>query len=194
MLMVGVARYAAGKGRPGGTLLFMGGTGGRRPSSGVGISSAMTAALPALTASLALEVAPVRVNLIAAGFVDTPLSASLLGDALEARRQPSRHASDRARRRTGRRRRPGRARHVRHGAHRRDLRHRRRPAAPPRVSSTRRARRNVKGFRHALRRFRQHVPRLRAAVGTAEGALMRASERAGAAGYVRELIGGPASS
>ena len=47
----------------------------------------MTAALPALTASLALEIAPVRVNLIAAGFVDTPLSASLLGDALERRRE-----------------------------------------------------------------------------------------------------------
>ena len=28
-----------------------------------------------------------RVNLIAAGFVDTPLSASLLGDQLEARRE-----------------------------------------------------------------------------------------------------------
>jgi NAD(P)-dependent dehydrogenase (short-subunit alcohol dehydrogenase family) len=46
----------------------------------------MTAALPALAASLALEIAPVRVNLIAAGFVDTPLSASLLGDQLEERR------------------------------------------------------------------------------------------------------------
>ncbi len=86
MLMVGVARHAPGKVRPGGTLLFMGGTGARRPAAGVGLSSAMTAALPALTASLALEVAPVRVNLIAAGFVDTPLSASLLGDQLEARR------------------------------------------------------------------------------------------------------------
>jgi len=86
MLMVGVARHAAGKVRPGGTLLFMGGTGARHPSVGVGISSAMTAALPALTASLALEIAPVRANLIAAGFVDTPLSASLLGDQLEARR------------------------------------------------------------------------------------------------------------
>ena len=42
--------------------------------------------MPALTASLALELAPVRVNLIAAGFVDTPLSASLLGDQLENRR------------------------------------------------------------------------------------------------------------
>ena len=86
MLMVGVARHAAAKVRPGGTLLFMGGTGARRPSVGVGISSAMTAALPALAASLALEIAPVRVNLIAAGFVDTPLSASLLGDRLEERR------------------------------------------------------------------------------------------------------------
>ena len=87
LLMAGVARYASPKVRPGGALLFMGGTGGRRPSVGVGLVSAATAALPALTASLALEVAPVRVNLIAAGFVDTPLSASLLGDQLEARRE-----------------------------------------------------------------------------------------------------------
>lgn len=87
MLMAGVARYASEKVRPGGTLLFMGGTGGRNPSVGVGITSAMTAALPALTASLALEIAPVRINLIAAGFVDTPLSASLLGDQIEERRK-----------------------------------------------------------------------------------------------------------
>jgi NAD(P)-dependent dehydrogenase (short-subunit alcohol dehydrogenase family) len=46
----------------------------------------VTAALPALAANLALEVAPVRVNLIAAGFVDTPLSAEILGEQLEERR------------------------------------------------------------------------------------------------------------
>jgi NAD(P)-dependent dehydrogenase (short-subunit alcohol dehydrogenase family) len=86
MLMVGVARHGAGKVRPGGSLLFMGGTAARHPSVGVGISSAMTVALPALAASLALEVAPVRVNLIAAGFVDTPLSASILGAELDERR------------------------------------------------------------------------------------------------------------
>jgi NAD(P)-dependent dehydrogenase (short-subunit alcohol dehydrogenase family) len=84
MLMVGVARHAAGKVRPGGTLLFMGGTGAGHV--GVGITSATRVALPALAASLALEIAPVRVNLIAAGFVDTALSATLLGDQLEARR------------------------------------------------------------------------------------------------------------
>ncbi len=86
MLMAGVARYGAATVRPGGCLVFMGGTGARNPRIGIGLSSAMTAALPALTASLALEIAPVRINLIAAGFVDTPLSASLLGDRLEARR------------------------------------------------------------------------------------------------------------
>jgi NAD(P)-dependent dehydrogenase (short-subunit alcohol dehydrogenase family) len=86
LLALQVARLAAHKVRPGGTLLFMGGTGGRRPGIGLGIVPTVTAALPALTASLALELAPVRVNLIAAGFVDTPLSASLLGDELENRR------------------------------------------------------------------------------------------------------------
>jgi len=81
-----VARNAHGKMRPGGTLVLMGGTGGRRIVRGLGIAGAATAAIPPFVAALALELAPVRVNLIAAGFVDTPLSASLLGDQLEARR------------------------------------------------------------------------------------------------------------
>jgi NAD(P)-dependent dehydrogenase (short-subunit alcohol dehydrogenase family) len=81
-----VARAAAGSMRPDGSLVFMGGTGGRRVDHRVGIVSAATAALPPFTAALALELAPTRVNLIAAGFVDTPLSANLLGDALEDRR------------------------------------------------------------------------------------------------------------
>jgi NAD(P)-dependent dehydrogenase (short-subunit alcohol dehydrogenase family) len=81
-----VARNAAAKVRPGGTLLFISGTGGRRPAVGMALSSTLTAALPALTKALALELAPVRVNLIAPGFVDTPLSATLLGDQLDARR------------------------------------------------------------------------------------------------------------
>lgn len=81
-----VARNAHGKMRPGGTLVLMGGTGGRQISRSLGIASAATAAIPPFVAALALELAPVRVNLIAAGFVDTPLSESLLGDQLEARR------------------------------------------------------------------------------------------------------------
>jgi NAD(P)-dependent dehydrogenase (short-subunit alcohol dehydrogenase family) len=81
-----VARHAVGKMRPGGTLLLMSGTGGRRVGHGLGIVSAATAASPPFVAALALEMAPVRVNLIAPGFVDTPLSAALLGDRLEERR------------------------------------------------------------------------------------------------------------
>jgi NAD(P)-dependent dehydrogenase (short-subunit alcohol dehydrogenase family) len=87
LLPLQVARYAAKKIRPGGTVLFMSGTGGRRTALGLALISALTAALPAMTKNLALELAPIRVNLIAAGFVDTPLSASLLGDQLDARRE-----------------------------------------------------------------------------------------------------------
>jgi NAD(P)-dependent dehydrogenase (short-subunit alcohol dehydrogenase family) len=87
LLPLQVARNTVGKVRPGGSLLFMGGTGGRRQEPGFALISALTAAGPALTKNLALEIAPIRVNLIAAGFVDTPLSAALLGDQLEDRRK-----------------------------------------------------------------------------------------------------------
>jgi NAD(P)-dependent dehydrogenase (short-subunit alcohol dehydrogenase family) len=82
-----VARLSCRKVRPGGTLLFMGGTGGRHVGPGMSLIGALTAAGQALVRNLAVELAPVRVNLIAAGFVDTPLSASLLGDQLDARRE-----------------------------------------------------------------------------------------------------------
>ncbi len=85
-LTLAVARHAAGTVRPGGTLLLMSGTGARRPATGISVTALLTAGFPALTANLALEIAPVRVNLIAPGFVDTPLSASLLGGDLDERR------------------------------------------------------------------------------------------------------------
>ncbi|GIF63528.1 short-chain dehydrogenase [Asanoa ishikariensis] len=86
LVAIEVARNAVPRMRPGGSLLFMGGTGGRKISRELGIASAATAVLPPFVAALALEIAPVRANLIAAGFVDTPLSATLLGDQLDARR------------------------------------------------------------------------------------------------------------
>ena len=86
LLPIQLARHAVKKVRPGGTLIFMGGTGGRSTEPGFALIGALTAAQPALTKNLALELAPIRVNLIAAGFVDTPLSATLLGDDLEKRR------------------------------------------------------------------------------------------------------------
>ena len=86
LLPLQVAKDAASKVRPGGTLLFMGGVGARRPAVGLAFIAALTAALPAMTRSLALEVAPVRVNLIAAGFVNTPLPPSLPGGEIGERR------------------------------------------------------------------------------------------------------------
>ena len=85
-LPIAVAQHSVGRVRAGGTLLFLSGTGARRPALGLTLSSIATAALPTLTANLALELAPIRVNLIAPGFVDTPLSAALLGDDLDQRR------------------------------------------------------------------------------------------------------------
>jgi NAD(P)-dependent dehydrogenase (short-subunit alcohol dehydrogenase family) len=60
---------------------------GRHSIAGRAFISAITAALSALTKSLASELAPIRVNMLAAGFVDAPGSAAMLGDQLRARRQ-----------------------------------------------------------------------------------------------------------
>ena len=65
----------------------MGSTAHRRPGIGEGIISTSSVATPTLIANLAFELAPIRVNLVAPGFVDTALSASLLGDDLDARRE-----------------------------------------------------------------------------------------------------------
>jgi NAD(P)-dependent dehydrogenase (short-subunit alcohol dehydrogenase family) len=82
-----VARSAVGRVRPGGSLSFIGGTGGRRNGAGMALIATLTAGMPALCRNLALEIAPIRVNLVAAGFVDTPLSARLLGSGLDERRE-----------------------------------------------------------------------------------------------------------
>jgi NAD(P)-dependent dehydrogenase (short-subunit alcohol dehydrogenase family) len=86
LLPIHVGLHAIGNVRAGGSLLFIGGTGGRRRGPGLTLIGALSAAMPAVVENLAVELAPIRVNLVAPGFVDTALSASLLGDQLEARR------------------------------------------------------------------------------------------------------------
>ena len=121
-----VARNAVGRMQPGGTLLFMGGTGGRRISRGLGIASAATAALPPFTAALALELAPIRVNLIAAGLRRHPaVGVTARRPARGAARRAAREAPDRARHRARRRRRARGSPDGEHRGHRRDVRHRR---------------------------------------------------------------------
>ena len=87
LLPLEVARNAWSKIRPGGTLLFTGCADDHRPAAGLSLVSGLNAALPALTKTLAREIAPVRVNLIVPGFVDTPLSAAILDDRLNGRRE-----------------------------------------------------------------------------------------------------------
>jgi NAD(P)-dependent dehydrogenase (short-subunit alcohol dehydrogenase family) len=87
LLPLMVAREATRTVRPRGTLLYLGCTDHGPPSEGYTFISALTAALSAITKTLAYELAPIRVNLIAAGFVDTPRSAEILGDQIDARRE-----------------------------------------------------------------------------------------------------------
>jgi NAD(P)-dependent dehydrogenase (short-subunit alcohol dehydrogenase family) len=82
-----VARAAAPKMSAGGSIVLIGGTGARKIGREIGIGSAAVAAMAAFTATLALELAPIRVNLINPGFVDTGLSARVLGAGLEPRRE-----------------------------------------------------------------------------------------------------------
>ena len=69
LLPLQIGRDAAGRVRPGGTLIFMTGTGARRPGPGLAVAAIASAAVPVIAANLAVEIAPVRVNLIAAGVV-----------------------------------------------------------------------------------------------------------------------------
>lgn len=82
-----IARECAPRVRPGGSLTFFTGTDARRPGQGQAIAAILSAALPTIAANASVELAPLRVNVIAAGFVDTPLSGRLLGDELEHRRE-----------------------------------------------------------------------------------------------------------
>jgi NAD(P)-dependent dehydrogenase (short-subunit alcohol dehydrogenase family) len=86
LLPLQVAREAVSTVRSGGTLLFTGCTDGRHAIAGPSFIAAITTALSVMTKGLASELAPIRVNVIAAGFVDTPGSAAMLGDRLSARR------------------------------------------------------------------------------------------------------------
>jgi len=81
-----VARAVAGKVRPGEHWFsWAAPVAGARRSAWASPAQSPLRSPPSPLTSL-LKIAPVRVNLIAAGFVDTPLSAELLGDQLEKRR------------------------------------------------------------------------------------------------------------
>jgi NAD(P)-dependent dehydrogenase (short-subunit alcohol dehydrogenase family) len=68
------AKYAAAKMGDGGSITFMSGTAAIRPLPGASVATASCAAVESLARALALDLAPIRVNTIQPGLVDTPFS------------------------------------------------------------------------------------------------------------------------
>jgi len=67
------AKYAAPRLLPGGSITFLGGWISRKPMQGLSTLAAIDGAMESLTRVLALELAPIRVNIIVPGQIDTPL-------------------------------------------------------------------------------------------------------------------------
>jgi NAD(P)-dependent dehydrogenase (short-subunit alcohol dehydrogenase family) len=79
------ARAAAPSIRPGGSITFTSGIRSRRPVNGTGAFAVANSAVEGMARALAVELAPIRVNAIAPGTVDTPLFAAMPDD-VRARR------------------------------------------------------------------------------------------------------------
>lgn len=76
------AKHAASR-MEGGSITFLSGTSAHKPYPGSAMVAASSGAIEAFARTLALELAPVRVNTICAGFVDTPLLDAYYGDRRE---------------------------------------------------------------------------------------------------------------
>ncbi len=73
------AKYGALKMNRSGSITFMSGTAATRPLGGMSVASASCAAVESFARALAVDLAPIRVNTIQPGFVDTPLLDEFLG-------------------------------------------------------------------------------------------------------------------
>lgn len=78
------AKYAAEDIRPGGSIVFSSGTAGRRPHPGWALGASICSAVEGLTRALAVELAPVRVNLVCPGFIKTPLWSGMSQESRES--------------------------------------------------------------------------------------------------------------
>jgi NAD(P)-dependent dehydrogenase (short-subunit alcohol dehydrogenase family) len=70
-------KYAAPNLRHGGSVVLTGGVASLRPHKGWTAGASICGAMEALTRALAVELAPIRVNLVSPGLVRTPLWASI---------------------------------------------------------------------------------------------------------------------
>jgi NAD(P)-dependent dehydrogenase (short-subunit alcohol dehydrogenase family) len=71
------ARHGAGNIRAGGSIVFTSGLAGQRPHAGWALGASICSAMEGLTRALAVELAPIRVNIVCPGVVKTPLWADM---------------------------------------------------------------------------------------------------------------------
>ena len=71
------AKYGAPQIRAGGSITFFSGIWSHRPPAEVAVVAAMNSAIEGLTRALAVELAPIRVNAVAPGLIDTPIYAGM---------------------------------------------------------------------------------------------------------------------
>jgi NAD(P)-dependent dehydrogenase (short-subunit alcohol dehydrogenase family) len=80
---IAAVKYAVPHLRPGGSVVLTGGVASLRPQKGWTVAASVCGAMEAFTRALAVELAPVRINLVSPGFVRTPL----WGNIPEAQRE-----------------------------------------------------------------------------------------------------------
>ena len=83
-----LAKHGAPRLAPGGSITLVSGIAAYRPAPNGSVVAAVNGAIESLVRALAVELAPLRVNAVSPGWVDTPIWASVAGDgkaaALEA--------------------------------------------------------------------------------------------------------------
>jgi NAD(P)-dependent dehydrogenase (short-subunit alcohol dehydrogenase family) len=77
-------KYATPHIRPGGSIVLTSGLAGLRPHPGWALGASVCSAMEGLTRALAVELAPIRVNIVAPGVVVSPLWDDMTKEAREA--------------------------------------------------------------------------------------------------------------
>jgi NAD(P)-dependent dehydrogenase (short-subunit alcohol dehydrogenase family) len=75
--MVAAVKYGTPHIKPGGSILLTGGTYGQRPKAGASIGASVLTAVEGFMRAMAVELAPIRVNMVIGGVVKSPLWSNL---------------------------------------------------------------------------------------------------------------------
>ncbi|MGO7588772.1 SDR family oxidoreductase [Rhizobium leguminosarum] len=79
-----LAKYGAAHLPPSGSITYTSGIAAYRPAARGSVVAAVNAALEGLVRALAIELAPIRINAVSPGWVDTPIWSFVAGDAKQA--------------------------------------------------------------------------------------------------------------